>query len=1194
MIENPSNSCLHQWFEQCVARTPDAVAVLADEQSHSYRQVNRRANRLAAELISRGAGPGKRVALCLDRSSDLIVGIIAVLKSGAAYVPIDPSVPTERLEFIVNDCQSQWIVSTSSLAERFQFDSGQLIEVPDGDASADHDENPVGGAQPSDLAYIIYTSGSTGTPKGVMVSHHNVVRLFTKTEPWFDFGPQDTWTLFHSYAFDFSVWEIWGALLYGGKLVVVPYATSRSPRDFYRLLSDHQVTILNQTPSAFRQLILADEELNSSHSLNLRKVILGGEALDFRTLRPWIDRHGDSAPELINMYGITETTVFVTYRPVTAKDVAHESGSCIGVPIPDLQVYVMDEQQQEVATGTVGEIYVGGEGVAPGYWNRPDLTSERFLPTSLSEDPNARLYKTGDLGRFREDGELEYHGRIDRQVQLRGFRIELGEIEARLQEHASVAQAIAHVRDAGDSSGPQLLAYIVAAEAQPIAPTTLRNHLAEKLPEHMIPQFFVPIDTIPLTVNGKLDADRLPAPQAIALDFDYLAPATDAERTIASIWQELLGFEQVTCNASFFELGGQSVMLPEMERRFSGRFPRPFKIVDIFQQRTITDLANYLSQPSHDSGCRVRSTRQQASTRDDDNQIAIVGMAGRFPGANSVAQLWDNLKNGVESIRTFSRQELIDAGVCRTQYEDPRFVPAAARIENLEDFDAEFFGLSPHEARITDPQHRLFIESAWTALEDAGFNFASKDRRIGVFAGARVNTYRQLVNSRLDVGGQPNLAFETLLSNEKDFLATRVAHRFDLHGPAMTVQTGCSTSLVAVQLASQALQSGQCSMALAGGVSVYLENRHGYLFEEGMILSPDGRVRAFDADAQGTVFGDGVGVVVLKRLSDAVRDNDSIYAVIRSVAVNNDGGAKTGFAAPSIDGQAEVIQMALGQANVLASDIGYIETHGTGTYIGDPIEIAALSQAFGSEDVDARSVGAQPDGAQPVGAQAHPTDGSPQRCAIGSAKANVGHLDAAAGMVGLMKAAMVVRDGVIPPSINFDRPNPNIDFENSPFSVATRLTNWSSSQPRLAGISSFGVGGTNAHAIVAQPPTPVTESSHRPSHLVPISARTEEALHRRRKDLDRVFESKPPGAFSRRRFQFATSRQLSSPRVPCRGECGTTDVWLANVGGPWHSLACRKAGLEGTGRVPIPWPRCSALEHGSRDLRHRSHLPTAL
>ncbi|MCC3433252.1 MAG: polyketide synthase, partial [Microcoleus sp. PH2017_04_SCI_O_A] len=452
----------------------------------------------------------------------------------------------------------------------------------------------------------------------------------------------------------------------------------------------------------------------------------------------------------------------------------------------------------------------------------------------------------------------------------------------------------------------------------------------------------------------------------------------------------------------------------------------------------------------------------EKTTQSSLEGIAIVGMAGRFPGAKNVDEFWQNLRDGVESISFFSEQELESFGIDESVVRDPRYVKARAVLADIELFDASFFGLNPREAEITDPQHRFFLESAWQALENAGYNSETYEGAIGVYAGAgSFNTYflnnlypnRQL---RESVGD-----FQLTIANEKDFLSTRVSYKLNLKGPSVTVQTACSTSLVAIGMACQSLLNYQCDMALAGGVSIGVNQKTGYFYKEGMILSPDGHCRAFDANAQGTVSGSGVGIVVLKRLEEAIADGDYIHAVIKGCAINNDGALKVGYTAPSIDGQAQAIADALAIAEIPPETVSYIEAHGTGTPLGDPIEIAALTQAF---SVDTKKKGF---------------------CAIGSAKTNIGHLDTAAGVAGLIKTVQALKHQLIPPSLHFEQPNPQIDFANSPFYVNTQLSEWKAGKsPRRAGVSSFGIGGTNAHVVLEEAPIAEASGESRPSQLL--------------------------------------------------------------------------------------------------------------
>ena len=451
--------------------------------------------------------------------------------------------------------------------------------------------------------------------------------------------------------------------------------------------------------------------------------------------------------------------------------------------------------------------------------------------------------------------------------------------------------------------------------------------------------------------------------------------------------------------------------------------------------------------------------------------IAIIGMSGRSPGAANVEEFWQLLREGTEAVSFFSDEELLAAGVPPAHFNNPNYVKAKAVLENADLFDAAFFGFNPREAEILNPQHRLFLECAWEALENAGYDPDTFPGLIGLYAGASLNNYL------FDIYSNPILRravspFESMIGNDKDHLPTRVSYKLNLKGPSLNVQSACSTSLVAVHVACQSLHHYECDMALAGGVSVRTPQKRGYLYHEGGINSPDGHCRPFDAKAQGTIGGNGIGIVVLKRLEDALADGDSIQAIIRGSAINNDGSLKAGYTAPSIDGQASVIEMAQHVAEVEADTISYIEGHGTATPLGDPIEIAALTQAFRN------------------------STSRKGFCAIGSVKSNIGHLDAAAGVTGLIKTVLALKHGMIPPSLNFEQPNPAINFEDSPFFVNHTLTEWKrNGTPRRAGVSSFGIGGTNAHVVLEEsPPAKPAQPSVRTYQLLLLSAKTETAL----------------------------------------------------------------------------------------------------
>ncbi|MFE1173356.1 amino acid adenylation domain-containing protein [Streptomyces sp. NPDC058773] len=610
--EEAAPATLPQLFEAQAARTPEAVAVVYEGTSLTYRELNARANRLARLLVAHGAGPERFVALALPRTADLVVALLAVVKSGAAYVPVDPSYPADRTAYMLADAAPALLVSTEGAAAGLPesgtpallLDDPGTVRALAGYAAGDLTDADRGGPlSPSNAAYVIYTSGSTGRPKGVVVPHRNVGRLFAATEEWFGFGPDDVWTLFHSYAFDFSVWELWGPLLYGGRLVVVPYAVSRSPEDFLRLLVTERVTVLNQTPSAFYQLMQADaEQPELGRQLALRRVVFGGEALDLGRMAEWYRQHGDTAPVLVNMYGITETTVHVSHLPLDERAVAGQTRSLIGRGIPDLRVYVLGDRLEPLPPNVPGEMYVAGAGPARGYLHQPALSAARFVADPFGP-PGARMYRTGDVARWTADGQLEYLGRADDQVKVRGFRIELGEIEAALESHAAVAQARVVVRE--DTPGEKrLVAYAVPEAGAGGLPAAgeLREHVSGTLPDHMLPAAVVALDALPLTANGKLDQKALPAPEYTGSTTGR-APRTAREETLCRVFAEVLALAHLGIDDSFFGLGGDSISSIRLvsQARAAGL---EVTVRQVFECRTVAALAAVATEVTQDATAR--------------------------------------------------------------------------------------------------------------------------------------------------------------------------------------------------------------------------------------------------------------------------------------------------------------------------------------------------------------------------------------------------------------------------------------------------------------------------------------------------------------------------------------------------------------------------------------------------------------
>ncbi len=1094
-VQYPDVRRAHHLVEEQAERTRDAIAIrgAGEKRAFTYGQLMEAADELAFLLKEKGAAGGSIIGLPAEPCIEAVVGILGILKAGCAYLPMDPTYPEERFGFMLADSGAALLVGKReelNLVKKINRD----LEVIDISADVStFSKNKTKGSrektlkgfsgerpaaerkanEPDSPAYIIYTSGSTGRPKGVMVEHGGLVNYLSwARKSYLEPGAKNDFPLYSSLAFDLTVTSIYLPLISGNTLHVYRESEESGKLPIIEIVEANRVEVIKCTPTHLS--LIADMEFQNS---SVRTFIVGGEML-LTALAERIYEKFAGKITIYNEYGPTETVVGCMIHRFEPGPGASESVP-IGAPSDNMQIHLLDRCGLPVPAGVLGEMVICGHGVAAGYLNRPELTAEKFPQLEWGKS-----YRTGDLASRLPDGKMLFHGRIDQQVKIRGYRIEPAEIENRLLGHRDIKEAVVLPGD-GDA-GTYLTAYIVSSKVFHV--TELREYLGEQLPDYMIPAYFSQVERIPLTPNGKVDGKTLEKEgKQLGSGVAYEAPAGEIEQLIAETWKEELNREQIGVSDNFFDLGGNSVSLLRVHKTLKEKLQKDIPVIKLFRYPTVNALADYLNSGGDDEDKKGVQKNQAAVLPLEEKawqDIAVIGMAGRFPGAPDIDAFWENLKDGVESIRFFSDDELAESGMDGETISHPDFVNAGALLEDKEKFDAFFFGYIPAEAELMDPQARLFHQCAWEALENAGYNPETYPGHIGLYMGAS-NSFDWMAVSHLS-GKSANLSpFEVEQLTNRDYLSTRISYKLHLTGPSITLQTACSTSLVAIHTACRALSAGECHMALAGGVCVSGAKAAGYIYQEGMIYSSDGHCRAFDADADGTVGGEGVGIVVLKPLQRAKADGDFIRAVIKGSAVNNDGVRKVGYSAPGVEGQAEVIRWALRLANIEPQSIGYIETHGTGTSLGDPIEMEALNVAFGAPGKEGK-----------------------KKIAVGSVKTNIGHLDAAAGAAGFIKTVLALENKRIPPSLHFKKPNPRIDFDNWHFYVNTKLSEW---QPRLdkegkslpprAGVSSFGIGGTNAHILLeAAPPAVDVEPSTMPQTLL-LSARTSSALETMTKNL---------------------------------------------------------------------------------------------
>jgi amino acid adenylation domain-containing protein len=1075
----PRDVGVHELFERQAQQVPDALAVTCDGRSLTYRELDERSSLLAAYLSRHGVRPDVLVGIYVERSLEMIVGLLGILKAGGAYVPLDPEYPPERLRYLIEDSGVALIVTQTKLIDQLQG----LVEATVATVPLDgrwHDiESEAHGApwdrpavKGENLAYVIYTSGSTGNPKGVMIPHRGLTNVLFSLTRIPGLSAKDRLLAVTTYCFDIAGFELFGPLIVGAHCIIGGAGLSRDPQRFKDEIDRVRPTIMQSTPAVWTMLYQS-----GWRNEDRIRILCGGEALTDALKEEFLE----SGCEAWNLFGPTETTIWSTRLQIKR----HEPIT-IGRPLENTRIYIVDENLKPMPIGVPGELCIAGDGLARGYHGKAALTAERFVDNPF--EPGARLYRTGDVARWLADGNIEFLGRRDDQVKLRGYRVELGEIESHLANHPAVkscAVALAALKE-----HRQLHAFYVrkhhgsAADAR-----ELRDFLKSKLPSYMVPSEFRELDDIPLTPNGKIDRKTLaqmpldtPSGAASSL------PETEIEKQVLDIWKRSLGKEQIGVNEGFFDVGGDSVLAVTVAERIR-TLRSDFDVTALFRHSSVRGISRHIAEarttktlPAVPEDLRPKPSTGAAQRCPDyyGPSIAIIGISCNFPGAEDQYKFWDNLTGGKESRERLSELDMRRLGVPEWIIRDPRYIPVRATIADKQLFDPAFFRILPKDAELMDPQLRHLLMHAWKAIEDAGY-VPRELQDAGVFMSASSNHYGR--NGAQESVDNTNVladfsSYQSWLLSQSGTIPTIVSYKLGLHGPSYFIHSNCSSSLVALHVACQSIIRGETTQALVGAATLLPHDSAGYLHQEGLNLSSSGSIRAFDASADGMIGGEGVAVILVKRALDAFRDGDHVYAIIRGTSVNNDGADKAGFYAPSVDGQARVISKALEVSGVDADSICYVEAHGTGTALGDPIEFAGLREAFGKHS-----------GKQPF-------------CGLGSVKCNIGHLDTVAGLAGVIKVALALEREEIPQSINFDQINPKIALHNSPFYIVEQNRRLErSTYPHRAAVSSFGIGGTNAHAILERATALESreeddERADRNSrrYLVPLSARNEERL----------------------------------------------------------------------------------------------------
>ncbi|MER9726624.1 MULTISPECIES: alpha/beta fold hydrolase [unclassified Mesorhizobium] len=1082
---------LHEQFRKQATLTPDSPAIVSEAATITFRELDDLSEILSRHLLGYSQSRGSRVGILMDTSPEYAVALFGILKTGAACVVLDKAQPMVALRRILEKASVEIVVTNNRFAPKLPPDwSGIALSLDEGW------ETKLGKASPAnpqavDLdapALIGFSSGTTGEPKGAVCPHRSAVSAYQWRYCALPYAPDE-----HEAVNLFLVGEIMRPILAGIPAYLIPDDVIYDPHQLVDYLERNRISRILLTPSLLDVLLSSGLLDVPSRLPDLRFIYLSGEVLTAALLAGV----RDALPHvrIINHYGATEAHD-VTHIDLSEIDPAKiQKVAPVGPPQYNVSVYILGEQRDPVPLGFLGEIFVGGDVLAHGYLDSPEMTRERFFPDPFRA--GGTMFRTGDLGRMLPGGHLEIVGRCAFMVKIRGYSIVPGSVEAALLRHSEVCSAaVLPELDPTTGQPDRLVAYVVLRNVAKGWEAALRAHLKSEVPHYAMPSDFVAVKELPIAANGKLDRSRLrdlaKETHTPVTDSDSVADADEVEPALRAAWRDLLQAEAADPGDNFFDCGGHSLLAARLCTQLRKSLKVELRVVEVFLNPSFEELAALLRKRIGEQG-RPQSGKLPKTPpvlpgrphvkaldrrRSPGMDIAVIGMVARFPGAETVDALWENLCHGVCSITSLSEQELKARGIPEAVLKRPDYVRVGAHLNDVDLFDPDFWNLSRREATLMDPQHRLFLECCWKALESAGYAPTQHEGRTGVFAGSSLPLYllHHLKGGGLIDPTNAPLAFLTELGNQPDYLASRVSYMLNLKGPSIAVQTSCSTGLVAIAVAAQSLAAGYCDMALAGGSSIGFPQA-GYQFVTDYINSSDGVCRAFDADASGTVLGDGVGVVVLKRLEDALEAHDPICAVVKGCAINNDGRAKSSFSAPGARGQTEVVRQALASAALGPEDVEYIETHGTGTKLGDPIEVRALAEVFAAAKTG-------------------------NACALGSIKPNIGHANIASGAASFIKTVLTLQHGVIPATININRLNEDLGLEDTPFFINEKLRPWPRppGRPRTAGVTGLGMGGTNCHVVLqewtGENARDWPGSIERGSYALCLSAKTPSALSR--------------------------------------------------------------------------------------------------